>query len=122
MRFFLATLLLLSSLLLSTRAISAEPITLTVEEWTAAGGAGSRVGETLVARPALASVVDAFERQPDNTVIVIAHSSGEAGELWAEELRSWFVALGIPSSRIRFDSRPELQGALILDVRERASL
>jgi hypothetical protein len=95
---------------------SAEPLTLTSEDW-----ARPRSGEALAQHPALARVVQAFEREP-NGVIVIVHATSEAGQLWAEELRSWLVALGISSARIHFEARPELQEALLLDVRAKSNL
>jgi hypothetical protein len=105
MRYPLLTLLLLSL------PVFAEPITLTAEDW-----ARPRSGAALTQHAGLAHIVRAFERQPDSA-IVIAHSTGEDGQLWAEELRSWFVALGVSSTRLQLESRPGLQEVLILDVR-----
>lgn len=102
---------LLTLLLLFSWPVFAEPITLTAEDW-----AQPRSGAALTQHAGLVRLVQAFERQPDNA-IVIAHSTGEEGQLWAEELRSWFVALGISSTRLQLESRPELREALILDVR-----
>ena len=107
--------LCITLLLLSLPAL-AEPITLTADDW-----ARPRSGEVVASHPLVARIVDAFEHKPDSA-IVIAHASGEAGQLWAEELRSWLVALGVGSDCIRLESRPELHDALILDVRERAAL
>lgn len=106
MRYFLLTLLLLFS-----SPVFAESITLTTEDW-----ARPRSGESLTQHAGLARLVQSFERQPDGA-IAIAHGTGEDGQLWAEELRSWFVALGVSSARLQLESRPGLQDALILDVR-----
>ncbi len=103
-------------LLLLSVSVRAAPVTLTAEDW-----ARSRTGAALTQQPALAATVKAFEGQAD-AVIVIAHGSDEAGQLWAEELRSWLVAFGITSARIHFESRPGLQNTLVLDVRARSSL
>ena len=106
MRYFLSSLLLLFSL-----PGFAEPTTLTAEDW-----ARPRSGAALAQHEGLARLVQAFEREPDR-VIVIAHGTGEDGQLWAEELRSWLVALGVSSARLQLESRPGLHEALILDVR-----
>lgn len=107
--------LVLASLLFAL-PVAAEPFTLTAEDWVL-----PRSGATLTQLPPLTGAVQAFEREADG-VIVIAHATGEAGQLWAEELRSWLVALGISSAHIRFDARPELQNVLVLDIRKRDSL
>jgi hypothetical protein len=97
-------------------AASAEPLTLTAEDW-----AHPRGGAALAQQPTLIALLERLERERDG-VVVIGHATGEAGQLWAEELRGWLIALGVASSRIRFDARPALQGALALDVRPREEL
>jgi hypothetical protein len=94
----------------------ADPLTLTSEEW-----AHPRSGEKLARQPALAELLKGFEREADS-VIVIAHATSEAGQLWAEEWRAWLVALGVSSARVRLMARPEMKDALSLDVRKRADL
>ena len=63
---------------------------------------GCRFGESLVQMPALKSTVreylDVENRRGQR--IVIRHPRGEEGVLWAEELRGWLVALGIPSDDV----------------------
>jgi hypothetical protein len=108
--FFFAMLLLTVSL------ASAEPLVLTSAEW-----ARPRTGEALVQQPVLRQVLKAFEGEPDG-VVVIAHGTGEAGQLWAEELRAWLVALGVSSTRVHLAARPELKDTLTLDVRKQADL
>jgi hypothetical protein len=106
----------LTCLLLFPLAVAAGPFTLNAEDW-----ARPRSGEALVRLPALSGALEAFERQADG-VLVIRHSADEAGQLWADELRGWLVALGVSSARIKFDARVDVQGVLLLDVVARENL
>jgi hypothetical protein len=54
-----------------------------------------RDGRSVVAMPPLPEVVAAWTRQPGQRLLV-RYPGGEEGLLWAHELRSWLVALGIP--------------------------
>jgi hypothetical protein len=90
-------------MLISSTATASE----TVELIAAGDWARPRSGESLVQMPALKRTVrDYLGRQDANGKrIVIRHPRGEEGVLWAEELRGWLVALGVPSTDI--DVRPE---------------
>ncbi len=55
-----------------------------------------RDGVAILQMPPLPEVAEAWEQQPDQRLIV-RYPGGEEGLLWANELRSWLVALGIPS-------------------------
>jgi hypothetical protein len=103
-------------LLLNVSPASAEPLALTSADW-----GRPRSGEALVQQPVLRSVLKVFEAEADS-VIVIAHATSEAGQLWAEEIRAWLVALGVSSARIHLSARPELNDVLTLDVRKKADL
>ena len=81
-------------LLLLSFSLRAESVSITAERW-----ATPRSGEAVAGWNELRELMSAFDRQP-NTRIVIRHAPGETGSLWAEELRSWLVSLGVPSSRI----------------------
>ena len=94
--------------------VSADAVTLTMEDW-----GRPRSGEALTEFPELARVLREFDAN-DNRHIAITHPTSEAGQLWAAELRSWLVALGVSSAQIRFEARPELQGVLLVDVRKGA--
>ena len=77
---------------------SAESVqVITADDW-----ARPRSGESLVQMPALQRTVRDYLSQSDERGqrILIRHPRGEEGVLWAEELRSWLVALGIPSAAI----------------------
>lgn len=102
-------------LLLSVRAVAAESFTLTSEDWA------RRSAEAFTQQPVLANVQQAFEKESDG-VIVITHATSEAGQLWAEELRAWWVAFGVSSTRVRLEAHPEINTNLRLTVRKRADL
>jgi hypothetical protein len=73
-------------------------VSISADDW-----ARPRSAARVVQLPGLGAVLAAFERQPQGR-LVIHHAGGDDGSLWAEELRSWLVALGIPSSRIALQS------------------
>ena len=84
-------------LLLFTTAHAADgPWIVDAEFWAA-----PRSGETVVAEPAVRAAVDTLLFREESSRLVIRHPGGETGQLWAQELRGWLVALGIPSARIQ---------------------
>lgn len=85
---------LLSLLFLSIPSWADSGYLLSAEEWSR-----PRSGETLRELPALRAAVGNFMRQPGAN-IVIRYPGGEEGVIWVQELRSWLIALGIPSGRI----------------------
>jgi len=93
-------------MLICTAAFSAE----SAEIITADAWARPRSGDSLVQMPALKRTVrdylgqnggqsGGYRNQRDQRIL-IRHPRGEEGVLWAEELRSWLIALGIPSTDI----------------------
>lgn len=56
-----------------------------------------RHGDELVQEPALREAVAAVG---EDGQLVIRYPVGEEGVLWAQELKSWLVALGLPSQRL----------------------
>ncbi|MDX1488392.1 MAG: hypothetical protein R3268_09335 [Acidiferrobacterales bacterium] len=81
-------------LLLCSLPLRADSVSIAADRW-----ATPRSGETVAGWSELRELMAAFDRRPD-TRIVIHHAPGEMGSLWAEELRSWLVSLGVPSSQI----------------------
>lgn len=78
--------------------VSAETVqVITADDW-----ARPRSGESLVQMPALKHTVRAYLEVDERRgrQIVIRHPRGEEGVLWAEELRGWLVALGVPSDHV----------------------
>lgn len=86
---------------------------LTAHDW-----ARPRSGDSLVQMPALTSTVRDYlaQRNQGERRIVIRHPSGEEGVLWAEELRGWLVALGVPSTDISVDAGSAREDAIELAV------
>ncbi len=80
--------------LFSPLAWAASGHLLTAEEWSR-----PRSGESLRQLPALQAAVHEFMGQP-GADMVIRYPGGEDGVIWVQELRSWLIALGIPSQRI----------------------
>jgi hypothetical protein len=92
-------------------AMPASGLVITAEQW-----ARPRSGESIVQLPGLGTLVEAAERDTASR-LVIRFAGGDEGSLWAEELRSWLVALGLPSARIALEPGPSLSDRLLLELR-----
>ena len=92
-------------------AAAGKTVAITAEQW-----ARPRSGAAVTRLPELAPFLDAFDREPANRVIV-RYAGGDEGALWAEELRSWLVALGVPSARIELESSLPRPDRLLLELR-----
>lgn len=100
---------------------------ITADDW-----ARPRSGDSLVQMPALRQTVREYlERRSEggasgvtggDTRIVIRHPRGEEGVLWAEELRGWLVALGIPSDDVAVSPESTRMDALELAVGSETNL
>ena len=64
----------------------------TAEQW-----ARPRSGDAILAMPPVREAVHQWMQAPHGTRLVIAYPGGEAGSLWADELRDWLISLGGPS-------------------------
>lgn len=71
------------------------------ESWeiSALEWARPRHGDWLVRQPALAGALEQVQQNPESH-LQIRFPGGDEGVLWAEELQSWLVALGLESDRI----------------------
>lgn len=109
-------------MLVSMTVCSAESVQIiTAEDW-----ARPRTGESLVRMPALKRTVRDYLEQKSNQKssqndrrgqhISIRHPRGEEGVLWAEELRGWLIALGIPSADITMSPQSSRIDAVELAV------
>jgi hypothetical protein len=67
---------------------------ISADEWARPHG-----GASLATNAGLREVIQGF-REKAGREIVIRYHGGDAGQLWAEELRDWLVAMGVPSSAI----------------------
>ena len=87
-----ACFLLVSLSLLSPAASS--DVSISSIEW-----ARPRDGQAITQLPGLSDLVRQLLASGENRLLV-HYPGGEEGMLWAEEFRSWLVALGIDSARI----------------------
>lgn len=71
------------------------------ESWdiSAVEWARPRHGDWLVRQPAMVAAIDQLQQTPASR-LQIRYPGGDEGVLWAEELQSWLVALGVESDRI----------------------
>jgi hypothetical protein len=87
----LTLLLLLVSLSLPLAANSLRIFTLSADEW-----ARPRTGSVIPEFDALRAAVSYWDKGSDFAVL-IRYPGEDSGEIWASELRDWFISLGIPS-------------------------
>jgi hypothetical protein len=59
-----------------------------------------RHGEALLKISGLSSIILQWMELPEQK-IELRYPGGEEGELWVEELRDWFISLGVPSRAIQ---------------------
>ena len=64
------------------------------DEWSP-----SAHSDVLLKIPALHSILERFEEKP-GLGLIIRHPGEAGGKAWAEEVRRWLVANGIPADRI----------------------
>jgi hypothetical protein len=67
---------------------------LSADEW-----ARPRSGERVLELAPVRDIVNTLLASEDD-VLVVSYPGGDAGALWATELRDWLVALGLPRQRI----------------------
>ncbi|WP_148051426.1 hypothetical protein [Inmirania thermothiophila] len=84
----------------------------------AAAWARPRDGAYVRTLAPVAETVRAYLQAP-HARIVIRYPSGEEGILWAEELRAWLVALGVPSAQVETLPGSGRDDALALSVEPR---
>lgn len=91
-----ALILLLA--LLPFDALAAESWQLSAADWSR-----PRSGLAVQQLPPLANAVRAWQaavESGDDAHLLLVHPGGEAGSLWASELRDWLVALAVPPQAI----------------------
>ncbi len=97
--------------LLMPGAALAERVTITADQW-----AHPRSGEAIVRLGELGRLIEAFDSQAE-AQILIHYTVGESGVLWAEELHSWLVSLGVPSKRITLSADLYRNDAIVVETR-----
>lgn len=98
-------------LLLPALASADSTFTLDAAEWSR-----PRSGDAVVAMPTVREAVRTWS-QTSAAELVVRHPRGEAGVLWAEELRDWLVALGVPGAAITLDAAGRAEDLVELRIR-----
>lgn len=78
-----------------------------------------RSAETVISMSPVADAVHAWSRSVGSE-LVLRHSPDEGGQLWADELRDWLIALGVPRERIARVPDSTAEGRLVLSLRRAA--
>jgi hypothetical protein len=105
--------LLLCLLLLASPAFADEPgsFDVTADQW-----ALPRSGAALIHLQPVHDAVAAWLADP-GARLVIRHAGSDVGNLWADELMDWLVALGVPAANIeKRVSADQPEGAVTLLV------
>lgn len=100
----------LLAVMLFTPAMADDSWILVAAEWSR-----PRSGSALVEMQPVADAVRAWHAAGDSARLVLVHAGGEAGGLWAAELRDWLVALGLPPRAVQL--APGGQPAGRLEIR-----
>ena len=101
---------LFSVLMLVTNAVSSSDFVLDADDW-----ARPRNAAYIITLAPVKNAVSQWLEEPDKR-IVIRYPGGEAGLLWAAELKGWLVALGIPSKHIEQGPGSPKPDQLIISV------
>lgn len=102
--------LLIAGMCFSTLSVQAEIFEVSAEQWSR-----PRSGERVIA---LAPVQNLMRYLDEKTteIVVIRYAGGDEGLLWAEELRGWLIALGIPGNRVRLHAGLPDSNRLVLET------
>ena len=86
---------------------------LSADEW-----ARPRSGDRILDLAPVRDIVNTMLASPDD-VLVVSYPGGEAGALWATELRDWLVALGLPHERIELRAGALRDDLVVLRLEQR---
>ena len=112
----LCMMLLLILIALPLSANSLRIFSLTADEW-----ARPRTGSVIPEFEALRAAVDYWDKGTD-FALLIRYPGEDSGEIWASELRDWFISLGIPSDYILLAPGSQDADEVTLIVGNRAEL
>jgi hypothetical protein len=87
-------ILILLMFILPASANRLRIFSLGADEW-----ARPRAGAVIPAFGALRSAID-YWGKGSNSAVLIRYPGEDSGEIWASELRDWFISLGVPSDYI----------------------
>ena len=107
---------LLMALSLPLAANSLRIFSLSADEW-----ARPRTGDVIPEFAALRAAVEYWDKGI-NFALLIRYPGEDSGEIWASELHSWFIALGIPSDYILLASGSQDADEITVVVGDRAEL
>jgi hypothetical protein len=105
-RFILSTILLF----LVTSSFAADIELLHINEWSV-----PKQTSTLLAMPAISKSMQKLQNNV-NSLLKIKYPGGDEGTLWANELRSWLIALGLSSKRIELVPGSAISTTIELEV------
>ncbi len=109
MKKHISTVLLSFILLLNCKYVVAVEL-LHANEWSV-----PKQALTILAMPAINGVMKKLQNNVNST-LMIKYPGGDEGTLWANELRSWLVALGLSSRRIELIPGSAVSTIIELDV------
>jgi len=107
------TILVPLALVVATGSPAAVGATVSVsaDQW-----AQSRTGQSITRAAGMATLVGSFKERGRER-LVISYAAGDAGKLWAEELRAWLVALGVPASSVALDASAKTDDSVTISLR-----
>lgn len=101
---------LLFFMLSATFSIAAESEKLQANEWLQ-----PKQAATILEIPAIHNSMLKIQEAP-NSLLSVKYPGGDEGTLWAYELRSWLVTLGLSSSRIKLKQGSAISTSIELEV------
>ena len=113
-RFYMLLLLLVVTMPLSANSLRI--FALSADEW-----ARPRTGDVIPDFEALRGAVNYWDKG-NNFALLIRYPGEDIGEIWASELRDWFITLGIPSDYILLVTGSQDADEVTIIVGNRAEL
>lgn len=105
MRYFIVLMLI------SSAAIAEQQFILTEAEWSR-----PRSASVVKNYPAIQALIKSWLKSPESQYIELRYPGGEEGSLWAQEVKDWLVAMGIPSKKLQVYPGHPQQGEVALVV------
>lgn len=93
-----------------TNVFAADTELLHAKEWSV-----PKQATTLLAMPAISKSMQKLHKY-ENSFLNIKYPGGDEGTLWASELRSWLIALGLSSKRIELVPGSAVSTTIELEV------
>lgn len=103
-------ILVVITLFLSANILAAEVELLHASEWSV-----PKKASTILAIPPIKNSMRKLQRNV-NSFLKLKYPGGDEGTLWANELRSWLIALGLSSKRIELVPGSAISTTIELEV------